>query len=361
MAMATTTEGPYCVGLIASPHPHATGHRRTLEALPDVSRVLCAGVGGESGDALAAGVEKAEAVADVDALLSGAEVDALLVCVRNDLCPAILEAAVRAGKPVIFEKPGALRAADLRRVADLAQERRLTLGTFLQWRGHPLIQEVRRAVAEGALGRIMSVEARMVTSQVRYRDPQHWLFRRETAGSGILSWLACHYLDALCYLLDDRVAQVTALVASQNPERVEVEDTAGVVLRFAGGALGTLNAGYHLRGSAAGYAGAAYDTFLALRGELGDARLPLSERMAYTLYSEAPGWRSGGRRERSFELPPSPAYGGVAGEEFLRQFLHAARRREPALSPIGAAVHVLEVVEAALELSATGRAVTLKG
>ena len=40
-------------------------------------------------------------------------VDALVVCVRNDLCPALLEAAVEAGLPVIFEKPGALRAADL--------------------------------------------------------------------------------------------------------------------------------------------------------------------------------------------------------------------------------------------------------
>ena len=47
----------------------------------------------------------------------------------------------------------------------------------------------------------MAVEARMVTSQVRYRDPAHWLFQRATAGSGILSWLACHYLDLLCYLL----------------------------------------------------------------------------------------------------------------------------------------------------------------
>jgi predicted dehydrogenase len=347
------------VGFVASRHPHAAMHLKTLEVLPEVERVLCAGAGDADGASLAAGQAKAEAAGDVSDLLAPGAVDALVVCVRNDLCPALLESAVAAGLPVIFEKPGARRAADLRRIAEQAAGRGLTMGTFLQWRGHPAIQEVRQAVAGGALGRVMAVEARMVTSQIRYRDPSHWLFRRDLAGSGILSWLGCHYLDALCYLLDERVTEVTALVGSQNPEGVEVEDTAGVVLRFAGGALGTLNAGYLLRGSSSGYSGAAYDTFIALRGEDGDVRLPLSEGIAYSLFSEAPGWRAGGRRQRRFELPPSPAYGGAAGEDFLRQFLLASRRGERALAPIEAAVHVLEIVEAALESSAGGRLVRL--
>ena len=42
----------------------------------------------------------------VDELLARPEVAALVVCVRNDLCPDILHAAVEAGKPVLFEKPG---------------------------------------------------------------------------------------------------------------------------------------------------------------------------------------------------------------------------------------------------------------
>jgi predicted dehydrogenase len=290
-------------------------------------------------------------------LLARAEVDALLVCVRNDLCPAVLEAAVAAGKPALFEKPGALRAADLQRVAGLAEERRLTLGAMLQWRGHPIIQEVRRATLAGALGTVMAVEGRMVTSQVRYRDPGHWLFRRATAGSGILSWLGIHYLDALCYLLDDAVTEVTAMVGNRNPEQIDVEDTACLALRFAGGAIGTYHAGYELVGGAAGYVGPSYDTFLALRGTLGYARLPLSDAPAYTLVSEAPGWAAGGRRECRFEFPPSTAYGGLAGAEFVAQFLRAARAGAPALCPIEAVVHMLDVIEAAIQSSATGRAV----
>src|SRR6476469_2269868 len=108
------------VGFVASPHPHAAMHLKTLEVLPEVERVLCVGVGDADGAALAAGLSKAAAAGDVSDLLAPGAVDALVVCVRNDLCPALLEAAVAAGLPVIFEKPGALRAADLRRIAEQA-------------------------------------------------------------------------------------------------------------------------------------------------------------------------------------------------------------------------------------------------
>ena len=360
MTNARQVERPFQVGAIVSPHPHAAMHLKTLDVLEPVEAIHLCSVEGADLAALGALSSKVRTtMTDVGEVIARPEVDALLVCVRNDLCPPILQAALAAGKPVMFEKPGALRAGDLRPLADLASEKHLTTGVMLQWRGHPAIQEVKQAIGGGALGRVMAVEARMVTSQVRYRDPSHWLFRKDTAGSGILSWLACHYLDALCFLLDDRVAEVAALVGQQNPEQIEVEDTACLALRFGSGALGTFHAGYHLAGSTAGYSGAAYDTFIAVRGTDGYVRLPLSERIGYTLVSEAPGWAAGGRRERNFELPASPAYGGRAGEAFLLSFLRAARAGEPFLCPIDAAVHVLEIVEAALESSATGRLIRI--
>jgi len=175
------------------------------------------------------------------------------------------------------------------------------------------MKEVRQIRRSGGLGRVMAVEARMVTSQVRYRDPSHWLFGRKTAGSGILSWLASHYIDTLCFLMDDHIAEVAAITGSQNPEPIEVEDTACMSFRFDGGAFGTLNAGYHLAGSEPGYSGASYDSFLALRGTDGHIRPPLSDIHGYSLTSTAPGWADGNRIEKLFKELPSEAYGGVSG------------------------------------------------
>ena len=164
-----------------------------------------------------------------------------------------------------------------------------------------------------------------------------------------------HFLDALCFMTDDNVAEVASMVGRRNPEPIDVEDTACLAIRMHGGAIGTFNAGYHLVGGAAGYIGPAYDTFLALRGAHGYARLPLSEGATATVVSEAPGWREGGRREWRYDLPSSSAYHGVPGEEFVRRFLHDARAGAPAVAPIEAIAHVLDIVEAALHASATGQ------
>ena len=347
------------VGMISSPHPHAPMHVKTLETLPEVTAIHLCGVADEDTDALGEGASKVQSVTtSIDELLARPEVTALVVCTRNDLCPDILNAAVEAGKPVLFEKPGALTAADLRAVADRAHERGLTMGTFFQNRWNPAMRDAVEVCRSGALGRIMAVEARMVTSQVRYRNPGHWLFRKDTAGTGILSWLGCHYLDLLCYFLDDRVVEVAALVGQQNPEQIEVEDTACLALRFSSGVLGTLHAGYHLIGSAAGYSGAAYDTFMGFRGTDGYLRLP-REMDGFTVHSLAPGWEGKGKQDRVFEPAQSPAYGGVSGEEFLRAFLQASRTGAPGPAPIDAAVHVLEIIEAAIESSDTGRTVRI--
>ena len=347
------------VGMISSPHPHAPMHVKTLEVLPEVTAIHVCGVADEDTDALGEGATKVQSVTtSVDELLARPEVGAVVVCVRNDLCPDILNAAVEAGKPVLFEKPGALTAADLRAVAERAHERGLTMSTFFQNRWNPAMRDAVEVCRSGALGKIMAAEARMVTSQVRYRNPGHWLFRKDTAGTGILSWLGCHYLDLLCHFLDDRVVEVAALVAQQNPEQIEVEDTACLVLRFSSGVLGTLHAGYHLIGSEAGYSGAAYDTFIGFRGTDGYLRLP-REMDGFTVHSLAPGWEGKGKQDRVFEPAQSPAYGGVSGEEFLREFLRAAGAGEPGPAPIDAAVHVLEIIEAAVESSDTGRTVRI--
>ncbi|MSQ43730.1 MAG: Gfo/Idh/MocA family oxidoreductase [Chloroflexi bacterium] len=389
------TDRGHTVGVILTAHPHTVAHLRTLDVLPDVEAIHVAVLEGldlstldvptrkvvrtyvsttasplsrrDGGGAGGGGLPVAPPDVNTlrfsssEAALAGlfseaASLDAVIVCVRTDLCPAVLDACIDAGVPALFEKPGALDAATLHRLDTKARSAGISLGTFLSWRAHPAVVQVRDAVRDGAIGHLLGVEGRMVTSQVRFRDPSHWLFRRATAGSGILSWLGCHFLDALCFMIDDEVAEVTAFVGTRNPEAIEVEDTACLALRFRGGALGTFNAGYHLVGSVPGYMGASYDTFLALRGTSGFARLPLSEGASATLMSEAPGWREGGRREWRYDLPASSAYHGVPGEEFVRQFLKASRARTMALAPIGAIAHILDIVEAAIRSSETGKA-----
>ena len=360
----TYDERPFTVGAIFSAqHGHIQGHVRTLNELDEVADVhLCAIEGGELDDVSEVSTKLRSGTRDLDEFLARDEIEFVVVCARNDIAADVLQGCVDAGKHFLFEKPGAMNAPQLRAVADAAHARGLTTGVAFTNRWGLPARAVKQARIDGAFGRVMTVETRLATSQVRYRRPDGWMFKKATAGTGILAWLACHHIDMVCYLLGDRIVEVSAMLGTQSPEAIEVEDTALLAVRFAGGAMGTIHAGYHLAGPLPPEMGGGNDdSFIGVRGTRGYARIDSTRDEGYGLFSDADGWASGGYREQTFSEPASTAYGGSAGEEFILGHLTASRTGGEAPTSIDDAVHVLEVIDAALESSATGRTIKIGG
>jgi predicted dehydrogenase len=348
--------------LLGCRHPHSAWHLATLRLLPEVERVwlwdpeieAAQGIAAEAGEKLAGVTE------DLDALLGRAEVDFALVAQRNDETPATVLRAVRAGKHVLMEKPGATAPEALLPAIEAARAARVALCPCYPWRAHPVSRDLRSFVAAGLLGRLLAVEARMVTSQVKFRDPSHWLFQREKAGGGILAWLGCHWLDLLRFLLQDEVVEVAALDATLGGVPVEVEDTVMLALRFRSGALGTFHAGYLLPRSVPGYRGAAYDTCLAARGSEGNFTWqPTAKEVAVRVESARPEWAAAPERELRYAVEPCEAYGGRHGLEFVRQFIRAARAGSPLPATGEDALRVLQIAAAAYESGASGRRIAV--
>ncbi len=359
----TTNDKPFSVGAVFSAkHGHIRGHMATFDVLKEVSEIhLCAVEGGELEEISAMSSKVSSGTRDLDEFFNRDDVDFVLVCARNDIAAGIMQRCVDEGRHFMFEKPGAMTADELRPVAEGAKGRGLTTGVMFQNRWKPSVREAKQARIDGAFGRIMTMEARLATSQVRFRGPDGWMFKKATAGSGILAWLACHHIDMVCYLLDDRIVEVSGMVGTLSPESIEVEDTAFISARFASGAMGTIHAGYHLAGAMPEEMGGSNDSFVAMRGTRGYVRIDSTRGDLYGMFSDAPGWASGGYRERDYHLPDSPAYGGVYGEEFILGHLQSSRTGGPAPTSIDDAVHVLEVIDATLESSATGKTVKISG
>lgn len=352
---------PFSIGAIFSAqHSHIRGHMKTLDALAEVSKIhLCAVEGGELDEISMLSQKVTSGTYELDEFFGRDDVDFVVVCVRNDISASILMRCVQENMHFMFEKPGAMNADELREVAKAAEAQRLTTGVMFQNRWKPSVQDAKQALADGAFGEIMTVETRLATSQVRFRNPNGWMFKKETAGSGILAWLACHHIDMACYLLDDRVTEIAGMVGTQSPEPLGVEDTAFISMRFAGGPMGTVHAGYHLAGPMPKTMGGSDDSFVALRGTRGYARIDSSRGDLYGMFSDAPGWASGGYREKDYELPRSEAYGGVYGEQFVLSHLKASRTAERGPTSIEDAVHVLEVIDATLKSSRTGNFINI--
>ena len=351
------------VGLLGVTHPHSHGHKTTLDLMDEVESVI---LYDENEKDLVKfrdefGFKVEDVYTDMDSLLARADVDMIFVALRNEVAGDAIFKAAEAKKHIMAEKPTANNSRTIRRNIEEVNKSGVCMGVCYPWRSHPLCKEIRRLVEEGYLGRIMAMEARMVTSQVKFRDPTHWLFKKSISGGGILSWLGCHWFDQMRFMLQDEVEAVSAIVVTLGCEDIDVEDTASVSLRFRSGALGTMQAGYMLPSSAAGYYGASYDTFITIKGDLGNISWdPQNPEVSLKVESAKDEWKAAPVREFSYTTAQSEAYGSMYGLQFMRQFVRAAITGDVEPPSSGEdALRVMEIVEAAYESSEKGRLVQL--
>ncbi|MGE5530841.1 MAG: Gfo/Idh/MocA family protein, partial [Bacteroidota bacterium] len=207
-----------------------------------------------------------------------------------------------------------------------------------------------RLFRDHAIGDIWSFEAVWMTSSVALRGPDHWLFHREYSAGGILTWLACHWLDLLRHLFACEVQSVMAMVATKANAAVDVEDTAALILRFENGAIGTVRAGYSLS-PFPGYLDS--DLYLQFEGSEGSITyLPQGDTRT-TIRSNQPQYANWTRPPTA--ATPREGYGGDVLASFLRAVQDGG---EPPASEVDA-WRVMQVIEAAYESSATGRQVQL--
>ncbi len=300
---------------------HAGAHLKTLQVMDEVSEIL---LWDEDRDALRRvhserGMKVTAVYTDRDELLANEKVHFAIAAVRNDKSAEMCTRLVEAGVHVMSEKPIGLDAQETAGVVKAAERAGVQLGVCYQNRYNPVSLEARRLTQEGIIGRVTSCEARMVTSQVRFRNPKGWLFDKAKAGGGILAWLGCHYVDLLRFVLDDEVASVVAFSDTASGEAIDVEDVAVLALRFRRGTLGTLTAGYQLALSDKG--GPNYDTYLAFRGTAGQLNWSREQPPALHVESTNDNWAAAPIRRFEYELAPSPAYAGTYGLQFMRRFL----------------------------------------
>ncbi|MDE0464976.1 MAG: Gfo/Idh/MocA family oxidoreductase [Caldilineaceae bacterium] len=345
--------------LLGLSHPHSLAHLRTLQAVTEVASIvlwdpdetLLKSTQENQGEKVSA------TTTDLGSVLSEEEILFVVAALRNDLGPPIFTRALEAGKHVITDKPVGKTAVESAEVAAVAKREGCKLGVFYQNRALPPIQDARRIVEQGLIGELVSVEMRMVTTQVQVRDPSHWLFNMDKSGGGILSWLGCHYIDQILNITQDEIVSVAAQIATRSGEDIDVEDVAALSLGFASGAVGTFHAGYMLAMSGGGYHNAAgYDTYVSVNGRLG--RITYSSNgTPSSIYVESahPSWSSAPRRTFDYTFGDSPAYGGGAGETFLRAFIDACQGKGEPLTTGEDAVRVAKVVDAAYESSRSGR------
>jgi predicted dehydrogenase len=279
----------------------------------------------------------------LDDLISRHALDVALVTLPNVEAPAAIEALASAGVHMLIDKPAARSSSEARAAASQIHASGVRTVVGLTRRYAPAARAAREVVATGRLGRLVAAEAVFATSSVAVRDPSNLLFDRERSGGGILSWLGIHDIDALLWLTGEAITEVSALTGSVGHPGLEVEDVASVGIRFAGGAVGTIQHSYSL--PARGYRG-----HLALRGLEASVELGLDDDLVL-LTRAADGSLLESRQ--SFDVPATGGY-GAGGHAAVADLLGAIRDGRETEAPFDDLVRALDVLDAAYESAGSG-------
>lgn len=144
----------------------------------------------------------AKAVTDFAEIAADATVQAVLVATLNAALAPLALAAVRAGKHVLIEKPGALNAAQLRTIREAAQKTGARVRLGYNHRYHPALLKARELVDSGALGALMFMRARYGHGGRKGYD-REWRADVAQSGGGELIDQGVHLVDLAGWFLGD--------------------------------------------------------------------------------------------------------------------------------------------------------------
>ncbi len=332
---------------------------KSFKAQPDVTVVAYCEWDMEQADALDAlrrADPQAHFYAALGDLLAQELFDlAVILLPPSEAIAAALQLA-GAGKHLYIEKNGARRASELGPLCDLASEKGVVIQVGYPWTHHPVARQIKQLLAEGVLGKLLDMEARLVTTQVRsgLRDPHHWMYRAATQGGGILHMEGGHWLTLFHYFTGAEVRSVTAL-CNRLTDGIEtgLEDVATVALEFDSGVHALLHMGYLLSG-----AGIRNDMNFILRGLAGAISWPLTGEL--TVSSATSAWQNAPVRTFQIEPAPRAVYADQWGYEFVADFVRAIRTGAHPPVTLDDGYRVLQIIDAAYESSRTGRRIDLQ-
>ncbi|MCC3761505.1 Gfo/Idh/MocA family oxidoreductase [Glycomyces sp. TRM65418] len=175
---------------------------------------------------------------DAAAMLEKERLDLVHVCTPPQTHVPLAIAAMRAGVPVLVEKPTALSLAEMDELADVQAATGTPVLTVFQHRYGPAAVRLRRLAAAGALGRPLVATCETLW----YRDDAYfdvpWRGRWEVEGGGPTMGHGIHQFDLLLSILGPW-AEITAL-AGRLSRPTNTEDVSMALDRFKNGAMATV-------------------------------------------------------------------------------------------------------------------------
>jgi UDP-N-acetyl-2-amino-2-deoxyglucuronate dehydrogenase len=187
-----------------------------------------------------AGEYGAKAYATLEEMFADPAVQAVSICTPSGLHMEPAVQAAKAGKHVMVEKPVEVTLERIDAIIAACRAAGVILGAIFPRRFQESSRMLKDAIASGRFGKIhlADVYIKWFRSQAYY-DQGGWRGTWKLDGGGALMNQGIHGIDLVQWLMGG-ITDVAAFTATLGHERIEVEDVAVASVRFANGALGSV-------------------------------------------------------------------------------------------------------------------------
>ncbi len=219
----------------------ASKHALAMAAVPDARLVAVWGQMPERGAKFAT-EHRAEFVAGIDELAARPDIDAVTIATPSGAHAASALPFLKQGKAVLCEKPLEVTLEKIDSMLAAAAESHALLAAVLQLRLGFGAHSIKRAVEEGRFGKLSLCSASLKWwREQAYYDSVGWRGSRALDGGGALMNQGIHVVDLLQWLVG-MPSEVFAFAGCLAHERIDVEDTIAITLKYPDGALGVIEA-----------------------------------------------------------------------------------------------------------------------
>ncbi len=199
---------------------------------------------------------------DWRALVARPDIDAVDICVPNNLHRPIALAAAAAGKAILCEKPLAMDAAEAEEMVAAVERAGVATMVWYNYRRLPAVTLAKQLIADGRLGQPFHYRASFlqdwtISADVPQGGAALWRLDAAAAGSGVTGDLLAHCFDTALWL-NGPIASLVATTETFVKERmhqehgrvepVGIDDACMVLVRFANGSMGTFESTRYARG-----------------------------------------------------------------------------------------------------------------
>src|SRR5581483_2949734 len=207
-----------------------------------------------------------KAYGSYEALIADPDIQVVHNATPNYLHYPVNVAVISKGKHIVCDKPLAMTAAEAKKLVDLANKAGVVNAVTFGYRGNPLVQHARAAVARGEIGRPTFMHGYYAQDWLLKDTDYSWRLEPDKSGtSSALGDIGSHWCDLAQHISGLRITHVLGDISTVVPKRkkpkaareafqtggddsfelvdIKVEDLASVLLRFENGAKGAFSVG----------------------------------------------------------------------------------------------------------------------